>query len=488
MEARALGTQNGQGPPPDSSNPRPGRAAGSGAPGLFSEVCVCDTSAGTVRAVHAFRKGQQVHAVEIDLHGHGGAAGLRRRLGGKCPVIVLLPRSCYLIRELQIPKVLPEEIPAVLSLEVEAAMPPDLGDCEISYRRLENAGEAQQRYEVYVARREALRECLSPMEQLGVVVDFAVPSAVLWRLIFDLAPNAEVLAAAGAPGRQLEAAALMANGSLAVRAIQDSGEADASPNLETGFVEFLRSSLAQSGPDRPSLVVGWIGDRCPTYSMNGRVTFQDMNERLTGPQAGLGNEGADLRLLRVAGLALLGCRDEELLGAGNMLPATVVAERKKKAVYRSAVVGAGACVIGLLLLLAAAQVQIARCQRVVADIDGRMARVGAEGQEVGLRLRQLEAVRAAAATHAVFADILKGLHEASPPEVSFSSVDLREDGEIRLRGQTPSLAVPFLLPAKLEEQPMFEQASLKDAGQVKKVQGSVTEFNMSCRLTRSESP
>ena len=102
------------------------------------------------------------------------------------------------------------------------------------------------------------------------------------------------------------------------------------------------------------------------------------------------------------------------------------------------------------------------------------------------RIEQLRAVRAARSTDRDFYRVLSGLYEATPEGVSYSQVNLGAEGGLHLRGQAESLAMPFLLPERLEAQEAFEQVLLQDAGQVKKAGGSVTEFRIDCRLSRAD--
>jgi len=127
-----------------------------------------------------------------------------------------------------------------------------------------------------------------------------------------------------------------------------------------------------------------------------------------------------------------------------------------------------------------------RYGRVRRSLGERISAIRAEGQTIGRRIEQLRAVRAARSTDRDFYRVLSGLYEATPEGVSYSQVNLGAEGGLHPRGQAESLAMPFLLPERLEAQEAFEQVLLQDAGQVKKAGGSVTEFRIDCRLSRAD--
>ncbi len=142
-------------------------------------------------------------------------------------------------------------------------------------------------------------------------------------------------------------------------------------------------------------------------------------------------------------------------------------------------VGAGALLTGAL------RVNTTRYERMCGRLDDRIRLVQETGESIEARLSQLSAVAQARRTRDDLARTLASLHAAiGDDSVSFSEVTVRStDAEIDLRGQSASLALPFELPQRLEHTPGLERVLLREAGQVEKGGGSVTEFRITARLT-----
>jgi hypothetical protein len=143
-------------------------------------------------------------------------------------------------------------------------------------------------------------------------------------------------------------------------------------------------------------------------------------------------------------------------------------------------------VVALAGLLASLQIATSRYQRIKTELVGQVDVISSQGQSVGQRIEQLETVRSLRARRHDMAAVLGGLLDATPPGVTYSQLDLDREGLLRLRGQAESLSLPFLLPEKLSEQPMFESVLLQDAAQVKKAGGSVVEFRLEAKLRRNQ--
>jgi hypothetical protein len=78
--------------------------------------------------------------------------------------------------------------------------------------------------------------------------------------------------------------------------------------------------------------------------------------------------------------------------------------------------------------------------------------------------------------------VLRGLHAATPKGVSYTCVELDETGTLRLTGRSSSLALPFILPERLEALDVFKQVVLLDAGQSHQSDGSAIRFRLTGRL------
>ena len=127
----------------------------------------------------------------------------------------------------------------------------------------------------------------------------------------------------------------------------------------------------------------------------------------------------------------------------------------------------------------------ARCNEAIAELDSAITRIAVDGERVGLKLEQLELMAEAERSRDDFARLISSLDQANPgAALSYSQVELTDEGAVRLRGQADSLALPFELPQRLEDQAGLRRVSLRDAGQAQRGEGSVTEFRMDAELVR----
>lgn len=453
-----------------------------------SEIVVCEFAESVLQAVHVRRSNGNVsansanRAVLSDSKETAAFLGRRRK---RCPVIALLPKSLYLVKVVEIPAVRPDEVASIVRLETEGGLPPEFGPAEISYSELPPGKEGFRRYEVYVSRSESVGSFLSSLEALDCDVDLILPSAVAWRGAFVLHERINMLVLPTSKSlRRAEIALSKEDGSLSVRTVEVSDGDDEFSAIMQSVTECARSLLFTTVVESPGVVVGWVGQGCPTEVDSDVVVFEDVNEKLRLRCEGESAGELDNPSLLVAALSLLSPVRENKVETCNLLPRGVLNTRATRALYRTLAVGAAAAVLGMVLVYAALRIAAARYESAYSDLLSRTSRIETKGEAVGLRVRQLAAIRDARSTRNDFRDIISGLYEGTPSGVTYSSVQLGENGVIRLRGQAESLALPFLLPQELEKQPRFEKVVLRDAGQVKKSGGTITEFRMQCRLGR----
>lgn len=409
--------------------------------------------------------------------------GRRRR---KVLVACVLPKSRYLIKTLEIPDVGQAEAQQILGLEVQGRLPLEFGQAEISYIQLPSARRGHGRYEVYVARRDDLHRWVASLAQIGLRPALILPSAAVWRRILTAAGDVDLMVAQCESSGDGELAYLGLDQVLSVRSLLDPLHGGRERPLQDGLVECIRSVLTSArGRDR-SLVVGWIGGRCPTHWANGRVVFRSLSQGLCQSMGGKAEVLKAEPLVCLAARALLDPRDDRWLRTSNLLPRQMVRQREKRALLKATAAGAIGVLLGLVFICAALKISIARYRTISNELAGRTALIKVEGEAVGRKIRQLEAIRAASATQNDFHDVLTGLYAATPQGVTYSRVQLTDSGDVTLRGQAPSLALPFLLPERLEKQPMFTNAAPRDASQVRRGQGTVAEFRIDCKFVRAE--
>lgn len=451
-----------------------------------SEVMVCQNIGATVHGVHIKRTRLGLDTRTFTISTEKDVSGIMKKKGRKCSILVLLDKSKYMLKTLELPKVASEQVDTMLHLEVEALLPPDYGPVEISYLLLSCKKEGYQRYQVCICRRDILMQDMETYVGLGIDVDFFLPSFFSWKVIFDyLDIEIDLCVNVTDAGRMEIAVNKKTDGPL-IREIRIPQIECNSRGFEQGLIDCLRPLISQAGPESLPVKVGWIGQGCPHHMSNGRIVLKPID-------AGQGipvevNEIKQHPFLGLAAVAMLALRHFRIIQAGNMLPRNVVIRQQQKTMFRRLVITAVSFLLALVLVLTALKITVIRYQKSSIELSGKIALIQKEGRAVGRRIEQLKAIRAAQVTRNDFKSILEGLYEATPNGMTYSHVELNDAGKVRLRGQAKSLSLPFLAPEQLEKQPIFEQVLLNDAGQSKRERGSITEFRIDCEMRRQEKP
>jgi hypothetical protein len=512
----------------------------------MTQVFVCLPLDGAVHGIHlrTRRSGSETRVVQITAAGEWKKVS--KGLGGRCPVVAILPKSRYLVRALELPQVADEEVAQMLRLEVGAHLPSEFGAIEMAYRPLGRRKEGNLRYESYVARREELKEYLDQLIAVGIYPDWVLPSCVAWTQLFDLAQDADLLVASMGTG-QWEAASRSEHGAIDIRTIgvgNGSGQAEI---IQRSLIECVRSLLAQSDRENEAVSIGWLGADCPSHLANGRILFRDVSEVLPGidglerfpfgctccaepsprPSPGVpgeGERGAQPRgrtqgsplqepspgvpgegerstgyteskntmkrpadavdlTLRCFAEGLLAGGEDSTLPLSNLLPSEVVARKQQRAVRRLTLMGGVLILLACVLTSVALQIASHRYRTRISGLSAQIALIGREGESVGRRIEQLQAIQTARATRDDFTRIIAGLCESAPAGLSYGSVEMDDEGQIRLQGQAESLAMAFLLPEQLEKQAGFIDVQPGDAARSRKGEGTIAEFRINCRVS-----
>ncbi|MAE63531.1 MAG: hypothetical protein CMJ18_04605 [Phycisphaeraceae bacterium] len=396
------------------------------------------------------------------------------------PVVVILPKSRYLLKVVELPKVAPEEVRPMLRLEVEALLGAQFAAFEFGYRRVASSREGYDRFELYICRTDDLASSLERLEG-AVEPDYVLPSALAWSAAPEI-DVADVLVASD--DGALEVASREDDDTISVRAIDSGGEAGGA--VARGFVEHLRSMLGRAGREGP-LRIAWLGTGFPERLGNGQVTVDDRSSAMPDCRGGAG-AAAPPTILRIAADALRGHDDASVLGRANMLPQAIVrsraARRRRDRMLAAAICLVAAVVIVLAALTSATWIYQREGRVLAADIE----RIRADGEIVGRRMEQIRAVRAARVTGDDLVLVLRSLYEATPDGLYYSEVNLDPDGRVRLHGHAEAAALPFELPEALNRQPALSLVRLSNTGQKPRGGGTITEFRIDCRLVREARP
>jgi len=376
---------------------------------------------------------------------------------------ILLPRNCYLTRLLELPATSKAETQTMVRLEVEAWLPPEYGPAEVSYRCLSRSPQ-NVLLEVYILRQSDAARCA------GCVPRLIIPSAAIWPLLRGCC-QMDALLVIPHGGDVYEVVGPDANGACPTRLITAPPAA-----LTDTLAECARSMTPFARPICPALA--WLGQ--PPRGVSDRFHCVDVLAGLRG-NTDLPSEGDDpaIATLLAAGAIVLNPQYEGLLGHVNLLPQSFIARAQRRQTVGWLFLSTATLALAILLFTAALRLSAWRHASRLAELHATMAGIRTESESIQEQLQHLQLVAATQATHTVFPRILAALLEASPDAgLSYGQLDVNADGRVRLHGQAQSLALPFLLPQRLEALPQVKDVLLRDAGQVKKGAGSVTEFSL----------
>jgi len=451
--------------------------------GRSCQVVLCLPSNGAVDAVHLRVHRGNVQTRHVHLATAPEATRLMKEAGNRCPVIALLPKSLYLLRTFEVPKVLPDEVPRMLLLEASAMLPPEFGAVEVSYRPVSVRRENYERYEVYIARRDELSAYVSALADLGIRPDIVLPSAFPWGCLLNLASGTGLLVAA-LGSSQLEAASWANDGTLSIRTIDPGSTSETGMRYERGLAECVRPLLATiEGGDSP-LVIGWLGDDCPHHLANGRIAFRNAPEALRQMPAPSPPADRMAVILSYFAAALVEHLQAPALGTSNLLPSDMIARQHRRAIRQAGTWASGLFLLATILASVAMRVVVQRYQSRITQLSGKIEAIKKEGEAVGRRIEQLEAIRSSRTSHNDFELIVAGLYDSAPQGLSYSSVELDDRENLRLQGQADSLAVAFLLPQQLQNTGVFKEVQPGDASRSRRGEGAIAEFRVDCRLNR----
>ena len=419
--------------------------------------------------VHGVRLGAG-GACHVEIAGLGGSVA--RGVGA---VVAVLGKSFYLTRKFQVPSVSTQEMRGLLDLEIEAAIPPQMGPVETSYRWLVRRDDdgSMGSYEVYIARRDALEECLAGLSAAGVEPDYLLPSAALWSRVLAASGDMDLWVARGSDGVG-EAASLEPDGACSVRLLKNTE----GPGADEQLIECIRLLKPRGGGSDSVVTVGWLGASAPLLSA-GVAVVREAVDRLPA----VGGDGAVEPLCRLGASAWAGLVADGVAGTANLLPRRRVLATRVRAVYRAMAVALVSLVASLALFQAALGIAVHRYRGLDGALSDRIARIQTEGEAVGRQIAQLEALRSARSSGDDLLNVVAALNDGTPKEISYSDVELTDSGGIRLRGQAQSVSLPFLLPESLQKQPLFHRVVLQSVGQKQQGAGSVCEFRMDGQLS-----
>ncbi len=418
----------------------------------------------------------QLHAVEVDGNGKAeivdfSASDSVRKKGHS--IVVLLPKSQYLVKTVDIPRVAPQELSAILRLEIEASLPPEFGQAEVSFLPLSSdaASEGRKQFEMYITRNESLRNLTASLVSAGIAPDMILPTVVAWRGVLASNPKAGMLVVE-LPNGDMETSAAQTDGSCHVRTIEngvDHGQA-----IAPGVVESIRSMMASGNGNDPYTVL-WCGSSQPQGNL-GLVRFESAFGN--GDKTTNGTTSLELAWRGIGKLSADGLRTACLSPAGHE-------EAKRKSIVRKRLITSfAALMLGLLLIQGSLWILSARCRTAAADLDKKIASIQYEGQTTENRLKQISAVAAAQSKQDEFQQLLAALYEFTPQGISYSEIAMDESGQVRLRGQAVSMGQPFMLPSALEGKGPLSRMVVKSAGLSKTAGGTITEFKAELQYKR----
>lgn len=439
--------------------------------------------------------------------------------------VAILPRRDWLTRVVELPWAEPEDHAAMLRLEAEASVPAGFGSIETGHRLISRAGSTAV-WEVSIARRAIVEAVVEGCRAFDQELEALVPSSLVWDRLLrrtGFGPQGQLLmAATWGPTLDHEGEAEVAfrggDGSVVVRALRwTPGRAATAANLRTVAEALIaaqeahevlgeESSLLQNGEtDANSTDAAGDARRTAWWKRAGKGVGAG-SEANSGQGQGAPPPGVWLvesaeealalldgasrtstrHILKAASAVGLGSADDLTAGSASLLPRGHHQGRQRRAMATQFAVGAASAVCGVALLWGALTVAANRWEAATAELLAVIETIDRDGEEVGEKLERLSAVAEARTSRDDFGSVLLGLHRVTPNQgISFNQVQRSPEGQLQVRGQADSLAMPFELILAMEADAAFRNVSLKDVGQTKKVGGTVVEFRLEAEHVRA---
>ena len=452
----------------------------------FGEILVCQVGREAGYRLHLRKSGTQIVVLDAKTHTEGHDSASPPPCRPRCPIVAVLPKSHYLVKTLAVPKNLGAQTRAVLQLEAESLLPPEFGEVDISYRRLEDQADGLDRYEIYLARQGDLADYIARLSRFVGRPDWLMPSAVLWRRLLEGLSDVDMLVARNGEQDRAESFSVNADGTVSIRELDVDACRGQSP-VGARLAEMIRWSLTRVSTQERPLTIAWLGAGCPAASVNGQIRFVDHTALTVAgvhPDDAAGRPGP--ALYAAAAMALE--YDDEPFRDANLLPQTLLEHRRRGVLYKNLAAACTAIVLSLAGTLGSLKLIAHRYRSANRQLAAAVSRIRDEGQRIGRQYAQLRAVKAVRGKSNDLLDVIAALHKATPAGVTYNGIELTSEDELRLRGQANSMSLPFLLPERLEAQALFRDVTFQGAGQKTRGAGSRTDFRVDCVINRSEHP
>jgi hypothetical protein len=454
--------------PEEQSRSRKGRATP-----RYTRLFVCHVCGSELHGVLMSRGRSAVSCKPLTVSLDEAAPRRFPRKLSNAAVIVLLPKSHYLLRFVALPRADQAMVGQMLQMEAEAKLPPEYGPVYVSCREVPTPGQGQRAYEAFVARKADIDELVATLTRCGLRPDVLLPSSMIWvEMLGQMAAGACV--AGQTELDAAEAATLASDGQLLLRNVPLGHSPE---DRHEAIAECVRPLIASSAVSATEPVVHWFGGDQPENA--GSVTFQRQQDELLSD-----TDDRDYGWVTGAGRALLELADTSVVTAANLLPTSLLESRHRRAVQRRLIAAATLFLASLLAVWSGLRIATARYALEATRLESSISGIRTSGERVGRQIEQMRAVRAALMTREDFTLVIAGLHEGTPAGVHYNQMSLDDQGRLKVRGYADSLALPFLLPEKLEPLPVFTGVKLIDAGQSKQAGGSVAEFRIEAQLAR----
>lgn len=394
---------------------------------------------------------------------------------GRALTVAILPKSEYLVKVIETPQVPTQEVFAMLRLEIEATLPPDTAEVDISYLQLppSEGKEGRSKFEVYIARDETLQRLTNAMRGMGLEPDMILPSVVAWRGVFADQTETNMLVVE-LPDDEIETAVSQSDGGCHVRTIETSS-LDRQATLPPGVLESIRSLLAHADPDQIQ-DIAWCGDRELPIDVGSIVQFRHTQKEFA-------NETPGIAMLQLVSSGLGHISTMAMATSGLHLQGQEEL-RRRTLIMRRFAIGAAALFLGLVLIQTAIEIMIYRSEQVGLEFSERISHIQREGETSENRLTQLKAVAAAKERQNDFQDLLETLYEFTPGGISYSEISMNDEGQISVRGQALSMGEPFLLPNALDGRGPLTRVVVRSAQLSTTSRGTITEFKADMSLKR----
>ncbi len=396
-------------------------------------------------------------------------------------IILSLPRSQATCRYLKIPSTSPQEIEKILYLQAGLYLPYRPEELITGYQIISTDKEGYAEVNLVVVRRGLIERYLEILRRLKPRnFSIVLSSYGLVNLYNYINPEeADVAMALDINPTQAELVIIAQKKLIFSRAFKINQE---EPQWKDIFLEEVNKTIEVYTKDNARLPL----NRIVIFGENKNLQdlIETLSKRFSLPVESLSyGQRFNLAELSISLANLIGMGIGEMPDSLNLLPGELkeaarrVSGRKEK-IQLVASVAVIICIFAL-----GVSRNMDNKSRHLRELKTELSKVSQEAKPLEELMDRLEAMKKRNQKESSNLDIIYGLYQTVPSQISLTSLDYQDNGTMILRGQTAELSSVFAFVSQMEKSDVFKGFNIKIRYATKRraASGEITDFEILCR-------